>query len=340
MSSIDQAFIRAYGEKPSPAAVPLPAPNVVGSVPTVPESLKPDAAEQPECRFTTIHVGLGSVVPPPHVSFSGHRATTTTSRTTEPVKKTAEPGEPADQKLPLSSFSSARAKPLPPNSWKPALEVDLVKWPAICQELLTQYADRFDGLTDEICRRASREKLLVAITGLRRGEGRTVLSMCLARRLAAANLKLALVDADFENPHLAGNLGLAVDRGWESIIDGDASAHDLMIESIVDRFALLPLQASVPHAKVVASAYRLAATLDQLVEHHEVVLIDAGPIDADENHQHWLLNPAIRIDAVIMARDMRHNDAGQWAAMSARLASARRSPWGIAELFLNERSAA
>ena len=52
-----------------------------------------------------------------------------------------------------------------------------------------------------------------------------------------------------------------------------------------------------------------------------------------------MLNSAVRIDAVVLAQDMRRNSS-QLAAASARLAAVDRSPWGIAELFLNERNAA
>src|SRR5215510_11041110 len=94
---------------------------------------------------------------------------------------------------------------------KPALEIDAVQWPAVCEKLLAKHADRFDKLAIELCRAAANGQKVTAISGLRRGEGRTTLALCLAQRLAACRSKVVLVDADFCNPSLAAQLQIAVD---------------------------------------------------------------------------------------------------------------------------------
>ncbi len=76
--------------------------------------------------------------------------------------------------------------------------------------------DRFARLVEQLRGEVASGTRTLAITGMHRREGRTTLALCLARQLAAANIKLALVDADFANPRLASQLSIGVHRGWES----------------------------------------------------------------------------------------------------------------------------
>ena len=160
---------------------------------------------------------------------------------------------------------------------RPALEVDAVRWPAMCETLLMQHGERFDRMAVEICREAGLGQKIIAITGLRRGEGRTTLALCLARRLAAGRASVALVDADFSNPSLAAQLHISVDRGWEAVMRSEETLWEVMIESVSDRLAVVPLAAEAA-SDYSPAAFRIAATLNELAEHYDVVLVDAGPI--------------------------------------------------------------
>src|SRR5690606_37677709 len=98
---------------------------------------------------------------------------------------------------------------------RPALEVDSVRWPTVCDALLKQFGDRFNALADRIANQATAGCKVLAISGVRRGEGRTTFCLCLARALSR-KLNVALVDADFAKPAMAEQLSLELGLGWEA----------------------------------------------------------------------------------------------------------------------------
>ena len=339
MSISDQAFIRAYHEEAT----------IVGGGPSA-----------------AIDVGLGSVIPPPHAKFSQSSPQSTAkmkqassiaptiadsqdlkSSDQKTVSTSSRSGSqsgprklqsPAEQstKAPLSSFAGMTDLTTPGALPRPALEVDAVRWPTMCETLLQLHGDRFDRMAVEICREAGLGQKITAITGLRRGEGRTTLALCLARRLAAGRASVALVDADFFNPSLAAHLHIAIDRGWEAVLRSEETLWEVMIESVSDRLTIVPLSSSAAE-ETTPAAFRIAATLNELAEHYDVVLVDAGPILTESYDSQWLLEPDLNVHNVILAHDVRHTQPHRLAAGCVQLAEAKRRQLGIAEMFVVEK---
>ena len=240
-------------------------------------------------------------------------------------------------RAPLSSFSAQLAGVSAPSaSPRPALEIDAVRWPAICQQVVARCPDRFASLVEQLRGEVASGTRTLAITGMQRREGRTTLALCLARQLAAAGIKVALVDADFANPKLANQLSIGVHRGWEAVLCGEESPWDVMIESLADRISILPLGAPATAEEVSIGNYRIAATLNELAENYDLVLIDAGCIGADESASQWLFEPNVGIQATILAYDARRSAAGQVAAGCLQIAQAGLRQLGLAEIFTAE----
>jgi Mrp family chromosome partitioning ATPase len=334
MSISDQAFIRAYDED----AI------FVGAAPP-----------------SAIDIGLGSVIPAPHAKFppmempstpapaappttSGIHAAKSSLLKTDGAGGMAAPhigsGKPhwsfgQSPKVSLSSFVGLNVAATPAaEPHKPALEVDAVRWPAVCETLLARHAERFDRLAAEIRHEVESGHKVTAISGIRRGEGRTTLALCLARRLAAGNTKIALVDADFSNPSLAAQLSIAIEQGWEAALDGEATMWESMIESVADRFAIAPLAANVAKHDITPAAFRIAAVLGELAEHYDVVLLDAGPIGAESVTTGWLLEPSVGVHNIILAHDVRRPESHRLAAGCLQIAEAKQRQLGIAETFV------
>src|SRR5207244_1593534 len=141
----------------------------------------------------------------------------------------------------LSSFTEGANSTAVADSPKPALEIDGVRWPATCEALLSQHASIFDSLVAELQRESQIGQKVTAISGTRHREGRTTLALCLARRLAQRDVKVALVDADFAKPQLATQLSIALQHGWEAVLAGEHCLWDVTIESVADRLTLEPL---------------------------------------------------------------------------------------------------
>jgi Mrp family chromosome partitioning ATPase len=240
-------------------------------------------------------------------------------------------------KASLSSFATQAASASPSGeSPKPALEVDALRWPLVCGNLLSLHADRFNRLADEVRREAVEGRRVVGITGIQRSEGRTTLALCLARQLAVGNTNVALVDADFASGKLAEHLGLGIERGWEAVLDDGETVWEVMIESVKDRLTVLPLVSKSADESIPSSSYRIAATLQELANQYEVLIVDAGPLVMESLTPHWLLKPGSGIDSLILAHDARRGDVSRLAAACLQIAEAGQRQLGIAEMFADE----
>ncbi|HEY2881464.1 MAG TPA: hypothetical protein VGJ15_03510 [Pirellulales bacterium] len=332
MSVTDQAFIRAY-------QVDVTSKSVAS------KTVAPGAS---------IQVGLGSVIPPPHANFGGGKfrppiapvqraALPTTSNT----QTAATAGNSAASSIVRPHFATGKANMASLSSFtdgaaqqtavvetlKPALEIDGVRWPAICETLLAQHAEVFDPLVTELKREAELGLNVTAFSGTKRREGRTTLALCLARRLARRDLKVALVDADFAHPQLAAQLSIGLQRGWEAVLGGEETLWDVMIESVADRLALAPLGASLAGDDVPLALYRIAGVLAELAEHFDVVLVDAGSLGEESAAPQWLLEPNLGIHNIVLTHDARSGSAPQLATACLQLADAGQRQLGIVEMF-------
>jgi Mrp family chromosome partitioning ATPase len=106
-----------------------------------------------------------------------------------------------------------------------------------------------------------------------------------------------------------------------------------MIESTTDRLAIVPLCEAHLADEMPRPVYGIAAVLAELVEHYDIVLIDAGPLCAGDAAD-WLLDSAAGVQGVIVAHDTRRNSASQLAAACLQLAEAGVRQLGIAETFV------
>ena len=190
-------------------------------------------------------------------------------------------------------------------------------------------------LADDLRQEAAEGRKVFAISGLARREGRTTLTLCLAKQLADARIRVAVVDADFASPSVASKLGVNAEAGWETALHGEQSVWEVMIEATADRLSIVPLVAARFADQMPRPVYGITAVLSELAEHFDVVLIDAGPL-AEGDAADWLLDPAAGVQGVILAHDTRQGDASRLAAACLQLAEAGVRQLGIAEMFVTE----
>ena len=274
MSMTDQAFIRAYKDPAARKAASGPASDAAPVAAA--SSIEVVGSTTQVLYVESVEVGLGSVIPPPHAKFNEPKPSSEAELAKKSISRQAvaamqspptNVGKPHlsfgnSPRASLSSFASQAtsiAEPL--EAHKPALEVDAVCWPAVCLKLLDRHAQQFDRLVEEILQECAAGRNVIGITGIERGEGRTTLALCLARRLAARKERIALVDADFASPRLAESLGLGVDRGLETVIAGRETLWDVMIESVTDRLAILPSVGTAAAETAIDSLHRMAGAL-------------------------------------------------------------------------------
>ena len=83
---------------------------------------------------------------------------------------------------------------------------------------------------------------IIGLAGCNRGEGVTTMLSAAARNLVSRGRKVALVDNNWNNPQLARSLGLLPQIGWEESLSGGLPLEEIVIESLADGLAVLPVR--------------------------------------------------------------------------------------------------
>ena len=306
MSGLDRAFIKAY-TKHRPSTVI--GPSHVAHAPSAPAE----------------HAAVPSyvIMDQAHATVAGpHWGMTPTRSAEDADRATAKPNSMAPTPLSLTLSTD----------WAgPAFEVDHFGWADQITDLVASGGAELDAMAHKILN-ATRGGQVVAIASAEPGAGGTTLLLCLAQRLAAMQLKAALVDADFADPSLAERLGMTPAFGWDDIAEHERSLCDVLIESIEDGLALLPLRAAVAQPERLAGDLYWRTTIDALRTRYRLVLLDVGTLGMDDAEQPWLRADA-GIDAAIVVG--REGDHGREALMSAvcRLHEGQIEVLGVVENF-------
>lgn len=218
----------------------------------------------------------------------------------------------------------------------PAWQVEHVDWPEVCRRWHDQSGDQLDRVAHELT--AARQHRVIAVTGIRRSEGRTTLALCLARVLAGTGTSVALVDADFSRPALAQRLGLSPTCGWSEHLAGQVPLAEALVEAVSDRLTLLPLRGPVAPGASAWNRHRIDEDLAALRERYEVVVIDAAPLPAGVGDQtspdHWT-----QVDLALLVRDCRQGAAAELDTAAWRLRSAGVQVWGVVENYVRNQCA-
>ena len=131
--------------------------------------------------------------------------------------------------------------------------------------------------------------------------------------------KVVLVDAHAHNPQLAQSLGLLPQIGWEETLSGDLPLEEVVIESIENGLAVVPIcnlsSESVAEGQV-------AASFEILAREFEVVLVDLGSLAEAADEDAFWREAAGETEAVALVQNVRVTTPNQLAGVQERLAAA------------------
>lgn len=251
MSALDQAFIKAYRKGHEEPRRGQPTATATAWPPHAP------TMTQPVRDYDPPH----AAIPEPHVKFS-------------PAATAAATG--THGMAPLSSFASTSTAAA--SRFEASYEVTRFTWPRRVEELAAEVAEPLANCGAALAARAMQLRKVQLVTGCQRGEGRSTLTLLLARAAAARGLRVVVVDADTRHPQLAELLGVSPAVGWEQVLARTQVLTEALVESALERVTLLPmvnptaLDHAGPHA---------VDSVQQLREHYDLILIDAGPLEHD-----------------------------------------------------------
>ncbi len=212
---------------------------------------------------------------------------------------------------------------------RPAFEVDQFVWPDVCQMMSERAAAELATVANEVWKRAKSGRNTVAVVGNRPRQGRTSLTLCLARRLAEMDLRVAVVDGNFNHPAVAGTLGVATQIGWDDAIANHLAVSEALIESIDDRLTIVPLRSNRSRAIVEQGENSFPAVIYAVRSRFDVVLVDLAACSTDRSPS-WLQRESGIDWAVVMGDCDAHTDHGI-AELVRKLSDAGVKPIGIVE---------
>ena len=146
---------------------------------------------------------------------------------------------------------------------------------------------------------------------------------------------MVVVNANWDNPQVAQSLGLMPQIGWEETLCGGLPLEEVVIESLADGLAVLPV--CEPSASTVAPE-KIAASLDILAREFNVVLVDLGPLGEEAGAPSaegaaWP-GAAARMDAVVLVQNVRLTPPHRLAEVHQRLAASNLRCAGTIQNFV------
>jgi tyrosine-protein kinase len=119
----------------------------------------------------------------------------------------------------------------------------------------------------------------VAIVSPLEGEGRTTVAVGLARSLADAGRRVALLDADLRDPGVASRTGVRAMPGLSDVLQGRGDLNGVLslIDGFEGRLTVLPAGSPSALGAELLGSEQMAGLLAWLSERHDFVVIDTSP---------------------------------------------------------------
>ncbi len=127
----------------------------------------------------------------------------------------------------------------------------------------------------------SRDKgdpIVVAMTSSLPGEGKTTLSLSLAKVAAAQGDRVLLIDADIHRHALSSMLAPAATTGFSEVLDGRATPADAIVRDEANKFSILPALTSAEGSMNVILKDRCKTLFDSLRKDYDFIVIDCPPV--------------------------------------------------------------
>jgi capsular exopolysaccharide synthesis family protein len=118
---------------------------------------------------------------------------------------------------------------------------------------------------------------IIAITAARPGEGKTTLTIALARALAASGLRVLAIDGDIRQPSFDACFAIGGALGLTDYLAGYASLEDILVPDPLSPLIVMPAGTQAKPALSLFLSPALGGFLGELRAKFDVVLLDVPP---------------------------------------------------------------
>jgi capsular exopolysaccharide synthesis family protein len=116
------------------------------------------------------------------------------------------------------------------------------------------------------------------LTGAQPKEGTTAVACGLAIAMAETGASVVLVDANLRSPGVGRYLAMDTSHGLADVLAGTSQVPDVLQDSLDGRLTVLPSGQQPSDPGEILASPRLGATLRNLTERFDVVIVDAPPL--------------------------------------------------------------
>jgi len=249
--------------------------------------------------------------------------------------KTVRPSAATEPKRNLAPLSSLTAKVAGSDALDASTEVEELSWPESCDHLLGRETEKWNHFAEHLVRQITQERKCIAVTSCQRGAGRTTVALSIAKRMSARGLSCVVVDADFQNPSLAGSCGLTAKSGWCEVLDGKLTLDNALILARQDNITIMPWCGKTPRPMQAGRNARMTASFKVLRERYDLVILDAMPLaNAAQMADFASFTASIALDAAYLVQDMRTTTLEQLSTVCANMRRLGVPLGGILENFV------
>ncbi|MGB7325967.1 MAG: P-loop NTPase [Rubripirellula sp.] len=208
-----------------------------------------------------------------------------------------------------------------------AWEVDVFDVPKTVADLFFNES-LFQDLTDRMGEAVHAGLRTMLVTSVNKGEGRSSVAIGMAMAAAASGARVALLDADIDDPTLADDLRLELEHGWLDTLRSGLSVKEVAVYAVEDAVTLIPLVGVNPQRP--ATADEVAQLVESLRERFDLVVID-GPAGDSVSLQPF----ATSIDSAIIVRDSLRTTSDDVESFASWLTRSGVQGVGMVENFIS-----
>ena len=151
-------------------------------------------------------------------------------------------------------------------------------------------------------------KKVVMVTSTVPGEGKTFISINLARSLSLMDKKVLLIGGDIRNPKLSHDLGIPkVNIGFSTYLAGMAHGVEKVIVVLYPNFHIMQAGPVPPNPNELLSKQTLNDLFDVLREVYDYIIIDSAPVGVVSDS--FMLNRVADVTLYVMRERVTQKDA-------------------------------
>lgn len=144
---------------------------------------------------------------------------------------------------------------------------------------MSSYAEAIRGVRISLyLSNVDRPPKVVLVTSALPGEGKTVLSISLARSAAAAGQRVVLIDGDLRRPSIHRVIRRATQPGLIEFLAEEVKLSDVVVADAFSDLKLIPVYHGTPNPKDLLGSNHMRQLLNTLRAHYDLIVIDSAPV--------------------------------------------------------------